>query len=163
MRIGLVSDTHGYLDLAVVGLFQEVDLILHAGDVGALAVIDELSALAPVRAVRGNVDEGREAASFPLTEEFELDGLSFHLVHQLDLRALPPADIVVFGHSHRAHISEVDGRLLLNPGAAGRRGFHRTFTVGLLDIIDGKPAARIVEFGARPPRPITPLKERHAG
>lgn len=155
MLIGLISDTHGYLDPAVADIFRGADLILHAGDVGSLAVIDQLSTIAPVRAVRGNIDEGAEAGKLPLIDEFEIEGLKFHLVHQLNLRALPAADVVVFGHSHRTHTSEVDGRLLVNPGAAGRRGFHRVFTIGFIDIIDLKPVARIVEFGSRLPRPST--------
>jgi uncharacterized protein len=159
MRLGLISDTHDYLDPAIPELFRGVDMILHAGDVGALAVIDTLEATAPVKAVRGNIDEGLEAGSLPLITEFEAGGLRVHLVHQLDLRMLPAADIVVFGHSHRAHIAEVDGRLLVNPGAAGRRGFHRIFTVGFLDIIDRKPEARIVEFGARIPRAVAGPQE----
>ncbi|MEX2236319.1 MAG: metallophosphoesterase family protein [Dehalococcoidia bacterium] len=149
MHVGLISDTHGYLDPRAVELLRGVELILHAGDVGSLKVVEELARLAPVRAVRGNVDEGGEAGVLPLVEEFTLENLSVHLVHQLDPRNLPAVDIVVFGHSHRALVQERDGRLLLNPGAAGRRGFHSTFTVGLLDIIQGRPEARIVEFGSR--------------
>jgi uncharacterized protein len=160
MRLGLVSDTHGYLAPAVLDLFAGVDMILHAGDVGSLAVIDQLSSVAAVRAVHGNIDEGLETARLlPFVETFQVEGLSFHLIHQLDPRNLPAADVVVYGHSHIAHIAEVDGRLLVNPGAAGRRGFHRVFTVGFLDIIDRKPEARIVEFGARIPRAVTGPQE----
>lgn len=155
MQLGLISDTHGFLDPVVLDLFKDVDLILHAGDIGSLAVIETLASVAPVRAVRGNIDEGLETAKLPLVDEFESAGLKLHLVHQLDLRALPAADLVVYGHSHKPHVAEVDGRLLINPGAAGRRGFHRTFTVGFVDIIDLEATARIVEFGARLPRVST--------
>jgi predicted phosphodiesterase len=119
-----------------------------------------LSALAPVRAVHGNIDEGTATAvSLPLVDGFRTQGLSFHLVHQLDPRNLPPADVVIHGHSHIARVTEVENRLLVNPGAAGRRGFHRVFTVGFLDIIDRKPKARIVEFGARIPRVVAGPQE----
>ena len=153
MRLGLISDTHGFLDPAIPGLFDGVDLILHAGDVGPLSIVDKLAAIAPVRAVHGNIDEGTETARrLPLVDAFELESVRFHLVHQLDPRHLPEADVVVYGHSHIARVAEIDGRLVVNPGAAGRRGFHRVFTLGFVDIIDRKPKARIVEFGARTPR-----------
>lgn len=160
MRLGLISDTHGYLDPLVAQHFKEVDLILHAGDVGPVSIIEQLSALATVRAVYGNIDEGTDTARrLPLIDTFEIESLRFHLIHQLDPRNLPEADVVVYGHSHIARVADVDGRLLVNPGAAGRRGFHRVFTLGFLDIIDRKPKARIVEFGARIPRVVAGPQE----
>jgi uncharacterized protein len=112
-------------------------------------VIESLEKLAEVKAVRGNVDEGGEAAQLPLTIALDLDGLRVHIVHQLDRRRVPRADVVVFGHSHRALVVEQGDQLLVNPGAAGRRGFHSVFSVGFLNIIEGKATAGIVEFGSR--------------
>ncbi|MPZ22175.1 MAG: YfcE family phosphodiesterase [Dehalococcoidia bacterium] len=149
MRVGLVSDTHGYLDERVTTLLHGVGLILHAGDVGTLAVLDGLEAIAPVRAVRGNNDEGRETGDLPLTIDLELGGLKIHVVHILDRRNPPAANIVVFGHSHRMLLEERAGTVLVNPGAAGRQGFHSVVSAALLEVIDGRAEVRLAELGPR--------------
>ncbi|HEY8491923.1 MAG TPA: metallophosphoesterase family protein [Dehalococcoidia bacterium] len=151
MRIGVISDTHGYLDPAVLRLFAGVDRILHAGDIGDVAVIRALEAVAPVAAVRGNVDEGRPAGqAFPPHRDLTLGGRRVHLVHRLqDARPALEAEILVYGHTHTPESHEEDGRLYLNPGAAGRRGFHRERTVALLELTDGRPEVRIIPLGPR--------------
>jgi putative phosphoesterase len=149
--IGIISDTHGYVDPRLAPAFAGVDVILHAGDVGGMHVLDALRAIAPLRAVYGNNDEKKDTLGLPLHEDFELGGVRFHLVHQLPhARPEPGTQVVVFGHSHRTLIEDRAGVLYLNPGAAGRAGFHRLQTVALTRISRGRVApTRIVELGPR--------------
>jgi putative phosphoesterase len=150
MLIGVIADTHGYIDPRLDGAFAGVEAIIHAGDVGGAHVLDVLRQIAPLYAVYGNNDEKLGGLGLRLHEDFELAGARIHLVHQLP-HAQPRADttIVVFGHSHRTLIEQRGSTLYLNPGAAGRAGFHRTQTVALLTIVAGRPDARIVELGPR--------------
>ncbi|MBI2724330.1 MAG: metallophosphoesterase family protein [Chloroflexi bacterium] len=151
MRIGVISDTHGYVDRRVGPAFEGVEAILLAGDIGGAHVLDALSAMAPLYAVHGNNDEKQGGLGLPLLLDVELAGVRFHIVHQRP-HALPGPDthVVVFGHSHRTLIERADGRLYVNPGAAGRAGFHRTQTVALIEAQAGEVlSARIVELGAR--------------
>jgi len=150
MLIGVISDTHGYIDPRLAAAFDGVEAIVHAGDVGGAGVLDELRRMAPLYAVRGNNDEPLGGLGLPLHADFELAGVRFHLVHQLPhARPERPARVVVYGHSHRTLVEDREGRLYLNPGAAGRAGFHRLQTVALLSIAGGEVDARIVELGAR--------------
>jgi putative phosphoesterase len=150
--VGVISDTHGYVDPRVEAAFAGVDAIVRAGDVGGAHVLDELRSMAPVvQAVYGNNDEKRDALGLPLRNDFELGGVRFHLVHQLP-HARPESGIqvVVFGHSHRTLIENRTGVLHVNPGAAGRVGFHRIQTVALVRLErSGVSEARIVELGLR--------------
>jgi hypothetical protein len=151
MLIGVISDTHGYVDPRLEAAFAGVEAIVHAGDVGGAHVLDALRSAAPLYAVYGNNDEKLGGLGLRLHEDFALAGLRFHLVHQLP-HARPGAETgaVVFGHSHRTLIERRDGLLYLNPGAAGRTGFHRVQTVALLSVTDGRiDDAHIVELGAR--------------
>jgi putative phosphoesterase len=127
MRIGVLSDTHGYLDPQVPKLFVDVDHILHAGDIGLPWVVLELRELAPVTAVSGNSDDGLE---FRSTELIELAGRKFLLHHIVNPHAPAKAiggrivranpDVVVFGHTHRSFSEVIGGTFYLNPGYAGR-------------------------------------------
>ncbi len=151
MLLGVISDTHGYVDPRLAAAFVGVDAILHAGDVGGPHVLDALRAIAPLHAVYGNNDEKLGGFGLRLREDIEIGGVRFHLVHQLP-HARPSAatGVVVFGHSHRTLIEEREGMLYVNPGAAGRAGFHRLQTVALMRIDGGAIAeTRIVELGAR--------------
>lgn len=144
MVIGVISDTHGLFDRAVLEHFKDVDHILHAGDIGDLSVIDELKKLAPVTAVSGNVD-GYEGSGFPAEASLELDGRRIAMRHVLFeggrlseagrrfLERLCP-DICVFGHTHQPLALWRDGRLLFNPGSAGRKRFRLPRGVGLLTL-----------------------------
>lgn len=146
--LGLVSDTHGYLDPDLVDTFKEqgVDRILHAGDVGRPEVLEQLEEVAPVTAVRGNIDGG-ELRFLPLEEVIEVGGKRIALLHIAGspkrprkaarelLRAENP-DILVVGHSHIAVVGKVGETLWINPGAAGRQGFHHQRLAGLLSIDD---------------------------
>ncbi len=138
MRFGVIADTHGYLDPHVLAVFAGVDRILLAGDIGGMHVVDDLLRIAPVTAVRGNNDLNNDCAALPDIEQLEVGGSKIRLSHYRDL-AVPGADIAVFGHSHRAEWREVEGTWLLNPGAAGRRGFHRERSVALLEVAAGAP------------------------
>jgi hypothetical protein len=151
MRIGVVADTHGYIDPRLAPALADVRAILLAGDIGGRAVLNALAAIAPVYAVFGNNDEKADTLGLPLRLDVELGGVRFHLVHQLrHAKPLPDADAVVFGHSHRALVERRGALMYVNPGAAGRVGFHRVQTVAVLEARRGRIAdARIVELGPR--------------
>jgi putative phosphoesterase len=153
MLIGVIADTHGYVDPRLDEAFRGVDAIVHAGDVGGAHVLDALRAVAPLHAVYGNNDEKLGGLGLPFIDDFTLVGVGFHLVHQLP-HARPHDDtrVVVFGHSHKTLIEDRAGVLYLNPGAAGRAGFHRLQTVALLRVARGVVReTRIVELGPRQP------------
>lgn len=151
MVVGVISDTHGFFHPAIPEAFSGVDMILHAGDVGPIAVMDELEAIAPVRAVFGNVDGPEVRGRFPETDRFQLEGVLF-MMHHIGghpnhwgrgvgtmLRAERP-DVFVCGHSHILRIERVPelGRMLyLNPGAAGQQGPHQVKTCVRLVVEDG--------------------------
>lgn len=151
MLVGIISDTHGYIDRRLAAAFAGVEAIVHAGDVGSHAVLDALRAMAPLHAVRGNNDEKLGGLGLPLHADFTLAGVRLHLVHQLP-HAKPgeKTQVVVFGHSHKTLIEQRGALLFVNPGAAGRAGFHRLQTVMLIRIEGGVVAeTRIAELGAR--------------
>ncbi|MEW5975119.1 MAG: metallophosphoesterase family protein [Acidobacteriota bacterium] len=140
---GIISDTHGRFDPRVIPHFRGVHQILHAGDVGGLKVLHELQQLAPVVAVKGNVDEGAAFASLEAEQIVEVGPARVFVTHILGdphrlrpgwaqkLNAIGP-DVVVFGHSHVPCLAEVDGILFFNPGSAGPRRFKLKQTIGLL-------------------------------
>src|SRR5258708_39899656 len=150
VTIGVISDTHGLLRPEAVEALRGSDLILHAGDVGAPETLAALAKIAPVTAVRGNVDTASWARVLPETEIIEA-GVSIYILHdrgQLDLK--PEAAgfrVVVYGHSHRPKIiEEKNGVLYFNPGSAGPRRFTLPVTVGMLKIKAGKGEAEVVEL-----------------
>src|SRR5439155_14416843 len=150
MLIGLIADTHGYLDPRVPPALKGVDLILHAGDIGAEGVLVALEHIAPVTAVAGNNDAKLAPLGLPLRVDVELDGVKLHLVHRLiDAAPGPGTRIVVYGHSHKALVTEREGVLWVNPGAAGRVGFHHEFTLALLRLDDEGCEAELVLLGPR--------------
>lgn len=136
--LGLISDTHGLLRPEAVEALRGSDLILHAGDVGDPEILAELRKLAPVIAVRGNVDTGEWAEALPLTEVISLGSARVYMLHILQGLDLNPAaaevDIVVTGHSHKPGTTEKDGVLYVNPGSAGPRRFQLPVTVARLDL-----------------------------
>jgi putative phosphoesterase len=149
--IGIIADTHGYVDPRLDAAFAGVEAIVLAGDVGGMHVLEALQAIAPLHAVYGNNDEKLGQLGLPFRADFELAGVRFHLVHQLP-HARPSADtqVVAFGHSHRTIVEQRGDVLYVNPGAAGRAGFHRMQTVALLVAEGGGVReTRIVELGAR--------------
>jgi len=138
MRIGILSDTHGLLRPEAERASQGVDLIVHAGDVGKPEVLTKLRRIAPVFAVRGNVDTEAWAQELPRTTVVEAGGSSLYVLHnlrELDLR--PDAgkfDFVISGHTHEAEQVERGGVVYLNPGSAGPKRFNLPVTLALLDL-----------------------------
>lgn len=155
MRVGIISDTHGLLRPEAVHALQDVDAIVHAGDVGRLEVLADLKRIAPVFAVRGNVDTEAWAQELPSTAVVDLNGTSFYVLHNLrDLDLRPDAagakfDFVISGHTHQAEQFERRGVVYLNPGSAGPRRFHLPITLALLDLSKRPRAAQIVELSAK--------------
>jgi putative phosphoesterase len=147
MRVGLISDTHGLLRPEAAKFLRGADHIIHAGDIGTAEIFEELKALAPVTAVRGNNDTGRWARSVPLTADVVLGGAAIHVLHQIDeLRKSIKARVVISGHSHKPLIKQNDGVLYVNPGSAGPRRFTLPIAVGELKIDRGSVRARIKEL-----------------
>ena len=146
----MISDTHGLLRPEAVEALRGSDRILHAGDIGSSEVLEALAKIAPVTAVRGNVDTAPWARSLPETEVVEAGGASIYILHdrgQLDLK--PEAAgfrVVVYGHSHQPKMDEKNGVLYFNPGSAGPRRFRLPVSVGRLTITAGKAQAELVEL-----------------
>src|ERR1700732_783298 len=136
--IGLISDTHGLLREEALRALKGSDLIIHAGDVGNPEIIDKLKSIAPVFAVRGNVDTEPWASALPETEVVEAGGATIYLLHDVHALDLNPAaagfHIVVSGHSHKPDRTERDGVLYINPGSAGPRRFQLPVTIACLDL-----------------------------
>lgn len=151
IRVGLISDTHGLLRPQVHEVFAGVSRILHAGDVCSDTILDELSLIAPVQAVWGNCDSPFEPG---LCEAIDvtIGGVRIHVQHGHELGRPRPAqvaaayaaDVCVYGHTHKQVIEHVDGRLIVNPGAAGPRRFDLTPCVAILTIADGRAECVLV-------------------
>lgn len=150
MLVGLISDTHGLLRPEAVAALAGVELILHAGDVGAPTVLRALERIAPVRAVRGNNDKGGWASRLPLTDVVEAAGARAFILHDLHELAVDPAAegyaVVVSGHSHQPLIRRDGAVLYVNPGSAGPRRFRLPITLARMRVEDGRPDAEIIEL-----------------
>ena len=137
-RIGLISDTHGLLREEALQALRGADLIVHAGDVGDEAILEKLRELAPVVAVRGNVDTGSWSLYLPETAVAEASSASIYVLHDVNALTLDPSaagfQIVVSGHSHKPGRSESKGVLYINPGSAGPRRFRLPITVARLNL-----------------------------
>lgn len=152
--VGVIADTHGFVDPRIHGIFAGVGHILHAGDVGTDSVIAELEQIAPVTAVIGNTDN---AITLPQTAVVDLYGFRFVLHHIVDLHHPTPElaysieeaqpHIIVFGHTHKPFADWIEGRLYLNPGSAGKRRWDTERSVAVLHLGDGGP---LVEFHSLP-------------
>ena len=152
MRIGILSDTHGYFHPALPEFLSDVDLILHAGDIGTMEILDQLEAMAPTRAVWGNIDGQSLRRRTEEHMRIKYAGLKFWMTHiaghpkswQRNMGAqlaVDPPDIFICGHSHILRVERVKSlrnMLYINPGAAGRQGFHRVKTCLRLKIEEGK-------------------------
>jgi putative phosphoesterase len=138
LKIGVISDTHGLLRPEVERCLAGVSHIIHAGDIGAPGVVENLRRIAPVTAIKGNVDKGEWAKRYPDTETVRLAGTCFHILHDLkELKANPSQrgiDVVISGHSHRVKVETIGGILFLNPGSAGTRRFKLPITLATLDL-----------------------------
>jgi hypothetical protein len=137
--IGLISDTHGLLRQEALDALRGSDLIIHAGDVGNAKILEELGVLAPVVAVRGNIDKGRWALQLPTTAVIEARAAVIYVLHDIHQLDLDPVDaefnIVISGHSHKPGRIERSGVLYVNPGSAGPRRFQLPITVARLNLV----------------------------
>jgi putative phosphoesterase len=149
-RIGLISDTHGLFRPEVSPVLHGVDLIIHAGDIGKRDVLDNLSQIAPVYAIKGNNDRDAWARRIPDTMLLHVGRLKLYVIHALqDLRVNPAAKgfrAVISGHSHKPSIAVRDGVLYVNPGSAGPRRFKLPVSVGRLHIRKGKVSAELIDL-----------------
>ena len=150
MRIGVISDTHGLLRPEALSALAGVELILHAGDVDRPEILDALRRVAPVSAVRGNVDRGAWASRLPLADVVPTDGGNIYMLHDLGALDLDPSAAglaaVVYGHSHRHQVRYQDGVLYLNPGSAGPRRFDLPVTLALLDATPARLGVEILDL-----------------
>jgi uncharacterized protein len=147
LRVGLVSDTHDLLRPEVVDYLRGSDHIVHAGDICGEAVLEALSALAPLTVVKGNNDKGPWTRELREIETVELGGVAIHVVHDLKELALPAGvRVVVSGHSHKPKVEEREGVLYVNPGSAGPRRFKLPISAGELRIARGAVTAHLVQF-----------------
>ena len=150
MILGVISDTHGLLRSEAVDALRGADRILHAGDVGDPEILDTLAQIAPVTAVRGNIDTESWAQALPQTEVVEIGGVSIYILHDLGRLDLKPEaagiHAVIYGHSHQPKIEMRKGVLYFNPGSAGPRRFQLPVSVGKLRIEDGRIKAELVEL-----------------
>lgn len=162
-KIGLISDSHGFIDDRVIELLEEVDEIWHAGDIGPIGILDRLPSNKIIRVVTGNIDDHLARASFPEELHFEIEGVKIYMLH---IGGKPPryatgvktklkeskAAVFVCGHSHicKVEYDRTINCLYMNPGAIGHHGFHLVRTMLLFDIEKGKiENLRVVELGKR--------------
>ena len=152
-RVGLISDTHGLLRPEALAFLRGSDFIVHAGDIGEAAVLEELRRLAPLTAVRGNNDNGPWAKSIAETEVLEVGGVLIYVLHDLAELDLDPVAagfrVVVSGHSHHPSVEDRDGVLYVNPGSSGPRRFKLPIAVAELQVAGSSVKARIVELATR--------------
>ena len=150
MKVGVLADTHGLLRPEILNAFARVEHILHAGDVGSAAVLDGLRAIAPVTAIRGNVDRVGPCAALPAEEYVTLGGVNVYMLHDVHTLSLDPGAagvrVVVSGHSHKPLLEERRGILFFNPGAAGPRRFTLPVTVGFFHLENGAVRAEHFTF-----------------
>lgn len=150
ITIGILSDTHGLVRPEVETALLGCQQILHAGDIGDNGVLDRLKRIAPVVAVRGNMDYGSWSNALPLNEMLDVGGIFFYLLHNLhDLDLEPSAagiHVVVSGHTHQPELIQKDGVIYLNPGSAGHRRYNYPLSIARVRIENGMAIPRIIEI-----------------
>lgn len=150
MIVGVISDTHGLLRQEALEALAGVEHILHAGDVGAPQILDALARIAPLTAIRGNVDIEPWARKLPKTAVVELGGVTIYMLHDLGQLDLKPEAAgmraVVYGHSHQPKMEERNGVLYFNPGSAGPRRFSLPVNVGKLNVGRGGVRGELIEL-----------------
>ena len=146
--VGVISDTHGLVRPEAVDALQGVELIIHGGDIGKPEVLDALSAVAPVHAIRGNNDTGSWANKLPDILKLHINDTKLYVIHNYKELAIDPCmagfKAVISGHSHKPCITDKDNVLLLNPGSAGPRRFKLPTTVARLGIHAGRVVAQLM-------------------
>lgn len=154
--VGVLSDTHGLLRPSAFDALSDCDRILHAGDVGKPAILAALGDLAPVVAVRGNVDYGPGLDDLPSEASGDFDGLVWKMIHRredIPERWFSEARLVVHGHTHRPLLERRGGCLVLNPGSCGPRRFHLPATLAILRVDGGDVVPRIIQLEGESPSP----------
>jgi uncharacterized protein len=155
VTIGVISDTHGLLRPEAIDALHGSDHIIHAGDVGSPEILEKLSAMAPLTAIRGNIDKDAWARKLPETEAVEISGISIYVLHDLAKLDLNPKaagfHIVISGHSHIPKQETRDGVLYFNPGSAGPHRFKLPVTIGKLVLEDRAFRGEIVELNPSDP------------
>ncbi|HYL13209.1 MAG TPA: metallophosphoesterase family protein [Terriglobales bacterium] len=150
VTIGVISDTHGLLRRAALEALRESDYLIHAGDIGDPGILKKLTAIAPVTAIRGNVDRERWARKVPETEVLEVEGVLIYVLHDLKTLDLKPETagfaVVITGHTHIPKQETKQGVLYFNPGSAGPKRFRLPITVGKLILGAGKIRGEIVRI-----------------
>ena len=148
--VGVISDTHGVLTSTAIEVFEGTDLIIHAGDIGKPDILETLRSIAPVVAVRGNMDYGKWAYELPETEVVEIGEALLYVLHDVYALDIEPSvagfNAVISGHSHRPYVEDVGGVLFINPGSAGQSGVRRPASVVLLNVRGSTLSARFVEL-----------------
>jgi len=147
--VGVISDTHGLLRPEIPKIFKNVDLVLHAGDIGRPEILQELRKIAPTISVRGNNDTGEWAKRIPESRTVRVEGISIFILHnvkEFPLMQAPLVQVVISGHSHRPSIERRDGILFLNPGSAGPRRFKLPISAARLKIDKSRLDARLIEI-----------------
>ena len=147
---GLIADTHGLMRPEALDALKKADLIIHAGDIGKLAVLEKLQNLAPVRAIRGNNDRDPWALSLPTHDSVTIGAHTLYVLHDLKELALDPRasgfSVVVSGHSHKPEVRTLNQVLFVNPGSAGPRRFILPVTVAMLALRSDRCAASIIQL-----------------
>ncbi|MDF1600203.1 metallophosphoesterase family protein [Mesorhizobium sp. YIM 152430] len=148
--LGIISDTHGLLREEAIRLLYGVDHIIHAGDIGEPNILQRLAAIAPVSAIRGNIEVQPWASSLPDTIQTTLFGQKIYVIHDRNELAIAPAemgiDLVISGHSHRASVEKLNDVLYVNPGSAGPRRFRLPITLATIEIAGGQLSPNIREL-----------------
>jgi uncharacterized protein len=159
-RIGVISDTHGLLRSEAIELLQGVDIIIHAGDIGRPEVLETLQTIAPVAAVRGNMDGGQLGLVLPETESILIGNVLIHVLHDLNRMQCDPADegihMVINGHTHRPLLNTMQGVMYLNPGSAGPRRFFLPVSLAHVELINERISVRHIDLDQSTPACLIP-------
>lgn len=153
LRVGLISDTHGLLRPEARAFAGGCDYIIHGGDIGSAAILDQLAAMAPLIAVKGNNDRQSWAAHLPESEMIRVGGVFIYVIHDISHLDIEPhaagVQVIVSGHSHKPLIEQRDGILYINPGSCGPRRFKLPITLGEILVEGTQVKARTLEFTER--------------
>lgn len=148
--IGVISDTHGLIRPEVIIALQPCDLIIHAGDIGSMEVVNTLKGIAPLIAVRGNVDKDDWCYQFPKNEVIEIEKKYIYVIHDLDELNIDPKaagiDVVICGHSHKPLLEELQGVIYINPGSVGPRRFNLPTALSIMEIDQDDINIRFVDI-----------------
>ncbi len=157
IEIGVIADTHKLLRPEVAAYLEGTELIIHAGDIGSPDIIATLEQIAPVLAIRGNIDRGSWAEAYPSTETVEVGSRRIYVLHNFHELRIDPSqagfDVVISGHSHKPQIRREAGVLYINPGSAGPRRFTLPITVAKLSLTSNSVDARLLEVPGGEPTP----------